>query len=359
MLRIRRFLDVWRRNSPGALASELRLPSAALLVLSTALLISHSAVAQTDGNANDPAPDEISYFGESVSSLNQWPSSSGWGISYRKLWAPYLATSLAYLNDGHFPGHHRDGVTGEMWLPVNFFSQHLTVSAGLGPFYYYDTTQADNGAGYADTHGWAWMFSLDAIYQLFGDRTGPFLEIRLDHTPSAKSIETTSIGLGIGIRTFSDIHSSDPTASEGFATNEAVAYYGKTVVNSFSSQTSRAVAAEYRRKIWQEMRVAIGFVNEGNAQLIRRSGVTAELWAEPSFNSGIWSIGAGLGGYSAIDKYRVTPGRHVSGVVSGTLSLRPPWPPLDGFDIRVLWHRIVTNYNRDTDIVLAGLGYRF
>ena len=123
------------------------MPSAAVLVLSAASLISPSAVAQTDGNANDPAPDEISYFGESVSSLNQWPSSSGWGISYRKLWAPYLATSLAYLNDGHFPGHHRDGVTGEVWLPVNFFSQHLTVSAGLGPFYYYDTTQADNGAG--------------------------------------------------------------------------------------------------------------------------------------------------------------------------------------------------------------------
>jgi hypothetical protein len=28
-------------------------------------------------------------------------------------------------------------------------------------------------------------------------------------------------------------------------------------------------------------------------------------------------------------------------------------------DVRFLWHRIVTDYNRDTDVVLLGLGYRF
>ena len=28
-------------------------------------------------------------------------------------------------------------------------------------------------------------------------------------------------------------------------------------------------------------------------------------------------------------------------------------------DLRFNWHRIVTDYNRDTDIVLLGLGYRF
>ena len=76
---------------------------------------------------------------------------------------------------------------------------------------------------------------------------------------------------------------------------------------------------------------------------------------EPSFNSGLWSIGAGFGFYSAIDKYRPAPGRHVSDVVSATVSVRP----IKNFDIRFLWHRIVTDYNRDTDIVLWGLGYRF
>jgi hypothetical protein len=45
----------------------------------------------------------------------------------------------------------------------------------------------------------------------------------------------------------------------------------------------------------------------------------------------------------------------VSDVVSLTLSLRP----IRNFDVRLLWHRIVTDYNRDADILLWGLGYRF
>jgi hypothetical protein len=65
--------------------------------------------------------------------------------------------------------------------------------------------------------------------------------------------------------------------------------------------------------------------------------------------------GAGFGFYTAIDKYRPAPGRHVSDVVSLTLSLRPT----NNFDVRVLWHHMVTDYNRDADILLFGLGYRF
>jgi len=42
-------------------------------------------------------------------------------------------------------------------------------------------------------------------------------------------------------------------------------------------------------------------------------------------------------------------------VASVTLSLRP----INHVDIRFLWHRIVTDYNRDADILLWGLGYRF
>ncbi len=314
-------------------------------------------------------PDEISYFGELVSSTNQWPRSSAWGISYRKIIASNFALSLAYLNDGHLPGHHRDGITAEAWLPVNLFSDHVTISVGGGPFYYYDTVQAQTLSGYADAHGWAWLASLDVIYQPWlngADRwwSHVFFEARFDHTAPAKSIETNSVGLGIGYRGFSDVHdTAHPDAAAGFLPNEVGAYYWKTVVNSFSSQSARAEQIEYRRKIWKELRFSVGFLNEGNAQLIRRNGITAELWAEPSFDSGMFSIGAGFGGYSAIDKYRPAPGRHVSYIASATVSARPlaklENSALQNFDVRFMWHRIVTDYSRDTDVVLFGLGYRF
>jgi hypothetical protein len=63
----------------------------------------------------------------------------------------------------------------------------------------------------------------------------------------------------------------------------------------------------------------------------------------------------GFGGYSAIDKYRHAPGRHVSDVVSLTMSFQL----VDHVAARFNWHRIVTDYNRDSDIVLFALGIRF
>jgi hypothetical protein len=305
------------------------------------------------------APDEISYFGERVYSLKEWPPDWGYGISYRRTFSPYFAASLAYLNDAHFPGHHRDGVVAEAWLPLVPLTDRFTLSVGAGPFYYYDTVFAQNNGGYADAHGWAWLASLDATFQPWksGRWSHLFFEGRIDYTSPSKSIETTSFGIGIGYRGLSDIHDTDPDIAADFAANEIVASYWKTVTNSFdsSAHTARAEAIDYRRQLWHELRFSVGFINEGDTQLIRRNGILTEGWAEPSFDAGLWSIGAGFGFYSAIDKYRPAPGRHVSDVVSVTLSLRP----IENVDVRFLWHRIVTDYNRDADILLWGLGFRF
>jgi hypothetical protein len=324
------------------------------------LLLSVARAAQADSvDRGGDAPDEISYFGERVYSLRQWPPDSGYGVSYRRIFSPYFAASLAYLNDAHFPGHHRDGVAAEAWLPLIPLTDRFTLSVGGGPFYYYDTVFAHNNGGYADAHGWAWLASVDATIQPW--RSGAlrhlFFEGRIDYTSPSRSIETTSFGIGIGYRGLSDSHDPSLDQQKVFPPNEIVASYWKTVTNSFNSgaHTARAEAIDYRFHVWRELRMSVGFLNEGDTQLIRRNGVTTEGWLEPSFNAGLWSVGAGFGFYTAIDKYRQAPGRHVSDVASLTLSLRP----ISNFDIRLLWHRIVTDYNRDADILLWGLGYRF
>ncbi len=335
-------------------------PRTAALLLTVLATATRPALADTEPTGTgDTAPDEISYFGERVYSLKEWPPSSGYGISYRRIFTPYFAASLGYLNDAHFPGHHRDGITAEAWLPIVPLTDRFTLSVGAGPFYYYDTVVAQNYGGYADAHGWAWLASLDATFQPWksGRWSHLFFEGRIDYTAPSKSIETSSFGIGIGYRGLSDIHRSDSEVADGFAANEIVASYGKTVTNSFdsSAHTARAEAIDYRRQIWHELRVSVGFLNEADTQLIRRNGITTEGWVEPSFNSGLWSMGAGFGFYTAVDKYRPAPGRHVSDVVSVTLSLRP----IDNFDVRFLWHRIVTDYDRDADVLLWGVGYRF
>jgi hypothetical protein len=137
--------------------------------------------------------------------------------------------------------------------------------------------------------------------------------------------------------------------------NELLLFYGKTVVNSFSSQEAKAKGVEYRYAFGPTLRASLAYVNEGDARLVRRSGGIAEGWLEPAFFADRFSVGVGLGAYAAIDKYRPTSGRHVSGIVTMTMSYRF----LDRVNARFNWHRIVTDYDRDTDIVVLGVGYRF
>ena len=332
----------------------------AILVCTCAALLQSSGAFAAETDRDTPPPlDSFMAFGASVGSRSDWPKSSAWGLEFRQTDAAHFAWSVAYLNDGHFPGHHRDGVSGEVWAPFTV-GDRLTLSVGGGPFYYFDTEHAAMPGGFADVHGWALLLSADMRVALWShlDEPGWFLDVRYDWSAPARDIETHSIGLGFGYRMYSDFASRTPTVGTvaGFANDEIVAYGGKTVVNSFSSPWSAAEAVEYRRELAAEvLRGSVAFVNEGNTQLVRRKGLLYELWAEPSFWDGNASVGIGWGGYTAVDKTRRTTGRHVSYVVSATLSARLA----ERADVRVTWHRIVTDYDRDTDILLFGLGYRF
>jgi hypothetical protein len=45
----------------------------------------------------------------------------------------------------------------------------------------------------------------------------------------------------------------------------------------------------------------------------------------------------------------------ISGIatMSGSYRLDPHW------SLRISWNRIITNYDRDTDVIMGGIGYRF
>jgi hypothetical protein len=314
------------------------------------------AVAPPAASAVDP-PDnrmsEISLLAGPITSRSDWPTSYAWSFSYRHVWQDHLSTTVSYLNQGHFPGHHRDGVAAEAWAQSRLFNDQLTLAVGAGPFNYYDTTEASHGGTYSDAHGWAWAYSAAATWQPLKKRW--FAELRFDSTSPAKSIETQSITAGLGYRLTPDQQGA--TAGEDSASHqkEATAFYGKTVVNSFNSQEAVAKSLEIRYGFGDYLRASAAYVNEGNPQLIRRDGVILEGWLEPGFFGDRYSVGIGAGAYSAIDKYQQAPGRHLSGVVSLTMSFRI----VEHLDARFNWHRIVTNYDRDTDIVLYGLGYRW
>jgi hypothetical protein len=139
--------------------------------------------------------------------------------------------------------------------------------------------------------------------------------------------------------------------------NELALLVGQTIVNSFESETSKLAAMiEYRHAFGQYLRGTLAWLDEGDARLIRRDGIVAQLWLEPTFGEARYTLGAGFGTYIALDDYREDKrGPFASGIATLTASyhLGSRWV------VRFSWNRIVSKYDRDADIILLGAGYRF
>ena len=117
---------------------------------------------------------------------------------------------------------------------------------------------------------------------------------------------------------------------------------------------------EYRRGLSEHIDWTASWINEGDARIVRRNGLVTQLWAvRESFGDRL-ALGVGLGPYFAIDRHNApVAGRardvRISGIFTASAALRLG----SRFSLRGSWNRVLTDYNRDTDIVLVGLGYRF
>jgi hypothetical protein len=282
--------------------------------------------------------------------------SYGWLISYSRDLTSFLTASLAYQNEGHVPSHHRDGHSAQLWARTTALAPGLTLAAGVGPYRYFDTTVAESPEGFADAGGWAVMYSLAATWRT---RSSPwFYQLRFDRVETRHNLDTSLAMVGVGYH-FEQDGSFAANAIAGAAPargHELALLGGASIVNSFESQSSWAKSAEYRHSFGPLLRGSIAWLNEGDARLIRRDGVLAQAWLEPSFHANRFTLGLGFGAYGAVDDYRDGERRsRVLGVLSSTMS----YHFARGWVGRVLWHRVVSNYNRDSDIILLGAGYRF
>ena len=93
-------------------------------------------------------------------------------------------------------------------------------------------------------------------------------------------------------------------------------------------------------------------IYEGRSTLIDRGGLTTQLWLAKPFLHDRIALGVGFGGYFAIDKRRGDNPRHeafLSEIASMTGSLRLS----EHWHVRATWDRIITSYNRDSDVFTA------
>ena len=288
--------------------------------------------------------------------------SHAWGLEYVEQVAPHFGLSLLYLNEGHHSDQRRDGFGMQAWARTSPLGGRLTLAAGVGPYYYFDTTRRGQ-ADYANDHGLGLIYSLAAVMQV-ADRWS--LQLRLNRVDARKQFidarkqfDANMVLLGIGYQLDGAPARSSATASYAAARpNEVTVFAGQTIVNSFESERGVAAGIEYRRAFSRHVEWTVGFLKEGDGHLVRRKGITGQGWLTQWALDDRISFGIGLGPYLAVDRPNAGQAderERLAGMVS--LSARYRFTPQ--WHARVTWDRVLTDYHRDTDVLLIGAGYTF
>lgn len=319
---------------------------------------------------------ELTLLGGLMATHDLHETSYTWQLDYRQVFHPNFAMSLAYINEGHVVGHHRDGSAMEAWgqLPLGR-QRRLTLSAGAGVYYFYDTQALPNGDS-RNIHGTAPIVSLAATGYV-SDRW--FYRVLLNRINASNDLKVNTAAIGAGFW-FGDEtpplsgRTPVPKREHGYVTgNELTVFGGQSVVNTLFSETAFAYAAEYRRGIAPHIDWSATYIYEGDPEIIRRSGAATQLWAVNTFHRERIAVGIGLGPYVYVDhKHPQThQGSRVSTPVGSfnlpdnpaevaplaSLTFSVRWT--DHWLTRVVWNRVTTVYNRDADVILVGFGYRW
>lgn len=297
-------------------------------------------------------------------------STYAWDVDYKQRLFRDLSASVGWLNEGHLSGHHRDGSSAELWLDFPMFNNRYVLSAGAGGYYYFDTQFLGNGAGNSlDVHGSAPIYSFAATAYITDRWFGRFLYNRI--TPRGDFSSNTAM-IGVGYWFGQDRR---PTPGElgaapedkGFVTaNELTVFGGVSVVNASGNLHGVASALEYRRGLMSHLDGTISLTYEGDPRIVRRSGLGLQVWPVNTFFHDSVTVGIGLGAYVYIDNRHLGASRQLPfGGSVNTPALAPLISPTFSFRLseqwvaRMVWDRVVTDYNRDADVFLFGLGYRW
>jgi hypothetical protein len=243
-----------------------------------------------------------------------------------------------------------------------FDNNRFVFSLGAGAFYYYDT-QSLPGGGSADVHGTAPIYS-GSFTAYLSNRL--FCRGIVNHISPNGDVKMNTVAVGIGVWLGQDKRPTPgemgdtPSERDYHPEHEVTVYAGQSVVNTFLSQKGRAYAMEYRQSFYRHFDWTTSLIYEGNPEIVRRSGLATQAWAVNSFFGDKMMVGIGVGPYFYIDSKHPSdqgatnpPKIAMLGSLSLAERLSRHWM------MRLVMNRVTSNYNRDADIYLLGLGYRW
>ena len=311
---------------------------------------------------------EFSFLAGAMDALdvNSNGNSYSWQIDYRHGLYRNVEVSFAWINEGHVPGHHRDGNAVELWYRLPYFANRVRVSFGVGPYYFYDTQPLPGSSTDSlNLHGTAPIYSLSAEGEIYDRWFWRFLVNRINPRADIK-VNTAVFGFGYWLGKEASLpkgnlpgilESAAPGA--GSAKNEFTIFGGWSVVNTLFSEGAFAGGVEYRRDITPNIDGTISYIYEGDPHVVRRSGAGLQLWPVNKSFGDHFEVGFGIGTYIYIDrKHQPRPDQRTQAALAGLVSPMVSYRVTDDWFVRLIWNRVVTNYSRDADIWLLGIGYR-
>jgi len=287
--------------------------------------------------------------------------SDAYAYVYQQNFAEHWYGTYTYLNEGHLGAHHRDGHSFQLWWRYLMLDRRLALSLGAGPYLSFDTTNPQPDGGHVNQHGVSMLASAAATWYVGG---AWLLQARFNRTVFASSFQSNTLLLGVGYQLDRGDRPgpflAPPTAYEAIAPNELDVMLGGSIINSFEHDTALAGAVEYRRRLWRYVDGTVTYLDEGSSDVLRRAGVATQAWITGTFLRNHLTLGVGLGPYYATSLINRGPDPDPSpSRWAGLLTLSASYRFNDHWAARLSWYRAMTGYNRDADVFLTGVGYRF
>ena len=291
-------------------------------------------------------------------------TTSSYSFEYAHNLSDYFYASFTWLNEGHVTDHHRDGYSPQIWLRWPSSSRRFLLSAGVGPYRYYDTTYAATTGSVPDAHGWGVLYSAAAQWYVHAPLV---LQLRYNYAQTSASIKTNTLLIGFGYQ-FERADAPGPVPPSHYDLStpriEMTLMAGKSVQNNFQSPQGTAYGAELRARLTPYIDALLTYLNEGDTHVVKRKGVAGQLALVREFLGHHADVGIAGGFYLARDQDYLVPSDTTVGLatntqVLGLLTMTMTWRVTRMFHLRAYWYRTLTTNGRDTDVLLGGLGWSF
>lgn len=285
-----------------------------------------------------------------------------WRLDYQQGISEHWYFETGWINDGHIPGHARDGIVAQIGARSSFGTKRFTFSLATGPDRFYDTIGDSSNAGnFSDIQGFLLLTTAQMTFYTkhrWIARAQVNWELAPPKTPDAISV---LIGLGYQLQPQNgDVYKYKPVEQTAFTTGDQVtALIGQTVPNGGSSDPKGlAGMAEYRHGVWKYFDLTFSYIYQGDNAVLSRNGLGVQIW--PTRKFGPVALALGFGAFFAVDHdYTPPPGQKQQDKVAGLVSPTVAYDIGDHWLARFIWNRTVTTYNENTDFFGIGLGYRW